>query len=84
MTKKVNQKIRLRIIDEVRNYFLGEMKDNCLVSKKFKKVLNYIKHLFILVSTVTGCVSIFAFDPLVSILTSSLNKSIIKEKPKKA
>ena len=37
-------------------------------------VLNYIEHLLILVSTVTGCVSIFAFASLVGIpvdITSS-------------
>ena len=45
------------------------MKDNCSVSKKRKKVLNYIKHLLILVSAVTGCVSVFAFPSLVGIPT---------------
>ena len=37
-------------------------------------VLNYIEHLLILVSTVTGCISIFAFASLVGIqvdITSS-------------
>ena len=50
--------------------FLWGNKHNYLVSKKHKsvcKVLNYIKHLLILVSTVTSCVSISAFAPLVSI-----------------
>ena len=39
-------------------------------SKKLKKVcrvLPYIEHLLILASTVTGCVSISAFAPLVGI-----------------
>ena len=47
------------------------------MSKKYEKlckVLNYIEHLLILVSTVTGCVSISAFASLVGIpigITSS-------------
>ena len=35
--------------------------------KDFLGVLNYIQHLLILVSTVTGCVSISAFASLVGI-----------------
>ena len=47
------------------------------MSKKHKKVcivLNYIEHLLILVSTITGCLSISAFAYLVGIpvgITSS-------------
>ena len=44
------------------------------MSKKHKKVcrvLNYIEHLFILISTVTGCVSISAFAYLVDIPVGS-------------
>ena len=40
------------------------------MSKKHKKVsriLNYIDHLLLLISTVTGCVSISAFFSLVGI-----------------
>ena len=46
----------------------------CKKHKKVCGVLNYIEHLLILVSTVTGCVSIFAFASLVGIpvdITSS-------------
>ena len=42
--------------------------------KKFCRVLNYIDHLLSVISTITGCVSISAFAPLVSIplgITSS-------------
>ena len=42
-----------------------------MVSKKHKKTygtLNYVKHLLILVSTVTECISIFVFASLVDIL----------------
>ena len=47
------------------------------MSEKYKKIckyLNYVKHLLILVSTVTGCVSVAAFPSLVPIpvgITSS-------------
>ena len=47
------------------------------MSEKYKKTckyLNYVEHLFILVSTVTGCVSISAFASLVCVpvgITSS-------------
>ena len=62
--KYVKFEFRLRKIDETRNYLLDEIKHNDLMSKKYKKTckyLNYVEHLFILVSTVTGRVSISAF-----------------------
>ena len=68
---------RLRKIDETRNYVLDEMKNNDLMSKKYKrtyKYLNYVEQLRILVSTVTGCASISAFASLVCVpvgITSS-------------
>ena len=64
-------------IDEARNHFIKEIIQNELMSKKHKKVcrvLIYIEHLLILISTVTGCVSISAFASLVGIsvrITSS-------------
>ena len=51
------------------------------MSKKHKKccrVLNYVDHLFIVISTITGCVSISAFASLVGIpigITSSATRS---------
>ena len=54
--------------DEKINYLNEEINQNELMSKKDRKVftiLNDIEHLFILVSTVTGCVSISAFASLV-------------------
>ena len=42
--------------------------------KKFYRFLNYTEHLFLLISTVTGCVSISAFSSFVGIpigITSS-------------
>ena len=59
MAEEASLKFKLRKIDETRTYFLDEIKHNDLMSKKYKKTckyLNYVQHLLILVSTVTGCV----------------------------
>ena len=68
--QKISQELRLKNINEMRDYFISEIKQNELMSKKHKKVctvLSYIEHLLILASTVTRCVSISAFDSLVGI-----------------
>ena len=60
----MSQEFILKNKDETRNYFLEEIKQNELMSKKHKKVyttLNYIPHFLILASTITGCISISAF-----------------------
>ena len=68
----------MKKIDKVRNYLIEEINQNKLMSKKHKKVcrvLNYIDHSLIAISTIiTGCVSISAFASLVGIpivITSS-------------
>ena len=77
MVEEASLEFRLRKIDETRNYLLNAIKQNDLMSKKYKKTckyLNYVEHLLILFSTVTGCVSISAFASLVAIpvgITSS-------------
>ena len=56
-------------IDEINN-LIEEINRNELISKKHKtvrRVLNYIDHSLILISTITGCVSISAFASLVGI-----------------
>ena len=64
-------------IAEIRNYLFKEMNQNELISKKHKKVcrvFNYIDHLLIATSIITGCVSISAIASLVGIpieITSS-------------
>ena len=66
----MNKEFRLKKIDEIRNYLIEEINRNELMSKKHKKpcrVLNYIDHSFIVISTITGCVSISAFASLVGI-----------------
>ena len=58
---------RLKKIDETRNYYEDH---NDLMSEKCKKTckyLNYVEHLLILVSTVTGFVLISAFPSLVCV-----------------
>ena len=75
MSKKISQEFRLKNIDEKRHYFLAEIKQIELISKKQKKVCsNYIGHFLILASTITRCVSISAFATLIGIpigITSS-------------
>ena len=62
--ENLKQEFRLKNIDETINYFLEEIKQNELISRKHKKVytaLNYIEHFLILASTITGCILVFAF-----------------------
>ena len=75
--KKVIQKFRLKKIDETRNYFLEEIKQNKLMSKKQKTVcttLNYIEHFLILISTIAALILLSALSSLIGInirITSS-------------
>ena len=64
--ENIRQEFKLINIDETRNYFLKEIEQNELMSKKYKKVctnLNYIKHFLNLASAITGCISISTFAP---------------------
>ena len=66
----ISQELRLKNIDEKRNYFVEETEQNELMSNKHKKVcatLNYIEHFLILISEITGCISISIFASLVDI-----------------
>ena len=68
--ENMSQEFRFKNKNEIRYYFLDEIKEKELMSRKHKKVcttLNYIKHFLILTSTITGCVPIFAFASLVVI-----------------
>ena len=75
--KKVIQKFRLKKIDETRNYFLEEIKQNKLMSKKQKTVcttLNCIEHFLILISTIAALILLSALSSLLGItirITSS-------------
>ena len=64
MVEEASLEFRLRNTDETRNYLLDEINHNDLMSEKYKKTckyLNYVEHLLILSSTISGCVSISAF-----------------------
>ena len=68
--ENMNQELRLKKIDEIRNYLIEEINWNELMSKNHKKlcrVLNYIDNSLIVISTITGSVSILAFASLVGI-----------------
>ena len=76
--ENMNQKLKLKKIDEIRNSLSQEINRNGLISKKNKRVfrvLNYIDHLLLIaISTITECVSVSAFTSLVGIpkgITSS-------------
>ena len=75
--ENISQEFRLKNKDEKMNYFLDEIEQNELMTRKHKKVcttLNYIEHFLILASAITGCISISAFAFLLGIpigITSS-------------
>ena len=61
--ENISKEFRLKNIDKTRNYFLEEIEQNGLMSKKHIKVcatLNYIEHFLILVSAITRRISISA------------------------
>ena len=77
MVEEASHKVRLRKIGKAINYLLDEIKHNDLMSEKYKKrckYFNYVEHLLILASGITGCVSISTFHSLVYVpvfITSS-------------
>ena len=71
------QEFRSKNINEARNYFLQETRQNELRSKRHKTfcaTLSYIEHFLILASTTNGCISCSTFASLTDIpigITSS-------------
>ena len=62
--KNMSQEFKLKNINERRNYFVEEIQQNKLLSKKHKHfctTLNNMEHFLFLLSIVTGCISIFDF-----------------------
>ena len=60
------------------NYFLEEIKQKELMSRKHKKVcktLNHIEQFLIFASTITRCISISAFASLLGILIGITNSA---------
>ena len=79
MAEETSLDFRLRTIDETSDYLLEEIKHNDLMHVKYKKIckyLNYVEILLILVSTVTGCVSISTFALLVSVPVGITNFAV--------
>ena len=57
--ENMSQEFSLKNIYETRNHFIKEINQSELIIKKYKTVstvLNYIKHLLVLASALTGCV----------------------------
>ena len=68
--ENISEESTLKNINKTGNYFLKEIKQNELMSRKYKKIcttLNYIEHFLILSSIITGCISISAFFSLIGI-----------------
>ena len=77
--ENISQEFRLENIDEARNYFLEEIKQNELMNRKQKKIsttLNCTEHVLILASTITGCISISTFASLLGFLIGIKSSSI--------
>ena len=68
--ENTSQIFRLKSIDETRSYFFEKLGQIDMISKNNKNVyttINYIEHLLILTSTITGCILISAFASLLGI-----------------
>ena len=79
MVEKASLEFRLRKIDETGNYLLDEIKHNDLMSEKYDKTcknLNYVEHLLIQASKVTGCFSMSTFASLVAFPVGITSSSI--------
>ena len=77
--ENIGQEFQLKEIEKIRNYFIQEIKQNELISKKHKKVckiLNYTQHLLILACIVTGCISISSLASLVGIPVSIASSAL--------
>ena len=79
MVEEASFEFRLRKIEEVRSYLLDEIKHNDLMSGKYNmtcKYLNSVQLLCILISTVTGCLSVSVFALLVAILLGIMSSAV--------
>ena len=82
MVEEASLGLRLRKTNETRYYHLEEIKHNDLMNEKYKKTcksLNYVKNLLILVSIVTGCLSISAFASLFCV-SVGITRSVVETK----
>ena len=77
--ENMNQKLRSKKIDDIRNYLIEEVIRHNLLNKKHQKmcrVLNYIENSHNLISTITVCVFISSFASLVRTLTRAPSSRI--------
>ena len=73
--ENINKKFRLKKLDEIRNYSIEEINENKLLSKKHKIVVEFWIILITgsMTISITGCVSISAFDFLIAIPTGIMS-----------
>ena len=76
--KNISQEFRLKKINETRNYFLKEIDQNELISKKHKEICTTLTlwTLSYLTYTITGYVSISTFASLIGILVGITSSAI--------
>ena len=77
--ENMSQEFKLKNIDGTRNYFLEEIQQNELMSRKHKKIcttLSYIEHFLILASAITECISISAFASILGIPTGITSSAL--------
>ena len=77
--ENISQEFRLENIDQTRDYFVEEIEQTELMSRKHKNVcttLNYIEDFLISASTNTARISITAFASLLDILTGITSSAI--------
>ena len=79
LEENISNEFRSKNVDETRNFFLKEIEQNELMSRRHKKIctsLNYIEDFLILAFTITRCFSIFDFASLVSVPTRITSSAI--------
>ena len=79
LEENMSQEFKLKNIDGTRNYFLEEIQQNELMSRKHKKIcttLSYIEHFLILASAITECISISAFASILGIPTGITSSAL--------
>ena len=77
--ENISQKFRLKNINETKSFFIKEIEQNELMSKKHKNVcatFNFIEYFLILGSAVTGCFSVSAVASLLVISIGILISAI--------
>ena len=74
-----NQQFRLHKINEIENYFISEIKERELMSKKLSKYISFFDYFhksLIVLSVTSGSVSIASFTTLIGILIGITSASL--------